>query len=87
LAKEEIWYNSRKAAIILLFLCRFSRPFGATETMAVYTMPTAPSWYNKKVKGYQKNCRKILPNKKPPVFRRQKGKKADLRISGMTLKA
>ncbi|MCI6640896.1 MAG: hypothetical protein MSH10_09045 [Pygmaiobacter massiliensis] len=25
------WYNSRKAAIILLFLCRFSRPFGATE--------------------------------------------------------
>ena len=25
------WYNNRKAAIILLFLCRFCRPFGATE--------------------------------------------------------
>ena len=41
-----MWYNIRKAAIILDFKPFFSPLAGQPKKMTHYTLPAAPSWYN-----------------------------------------
>ena len=45
---DKLWYNSRRAAIMLLFQSFFSPLMRQPKKLTHYTIPAALSWYNHK---------------------------------------